>query len=246
MGPVALLGSGEYTPAMNEVDRFLLDMAAGAGPYRVALLPTASGLEDGSPARWNALGVRHFEALGVRDIVPSAIIDRSGATDPANAQALAGCSLYYLSGGNPRHVIDSLGGTPSWEAILTAHQHGAAVAGCSAGAMAMNAYTVSVRQLRTTGQGSWSPSLGLVPNVVVLPHFDRMAGFVGEGAVRDLLSQVPDGCTVVGIDEDTALVRIKLPNVGLARWRVMGRQCVTIFEHGQARERVSNGQEIDL
>ncbi len=43
-GPVALVGSGEYLPQMNEIDRMLLD-SLGEGPKRVALLPTASGLE---------------------------------------------------------------------------------------------------------------------------------------------------------------------------------------------------------
>lgn len=44
-GTVALLGSGEYLPVMNEIDTYLLQTIGGAPAARVALLPTASGLE---------------------------------------------------------------------------------------------------------------------------------------------------------------------------------------------------------
>ncbi len=66
-GPVALVGSGEYTPAMVDTDRELLSLIGGAADARVALLPTASGLEPGRPAYWNNLGLDHFRNLGVLD-----------------------------------------------------------------------------------------------------------------------------------------------------------------------------------
>lgn len=50
-GALALVGSGEYLPQMDQIDRFLLDTIGGAAGAKVVLLPTASGLELGSPER---------------------------------------------------------------------------------------------------------------------------------------------------------------------------------------------------
>ena len=63
-GAIALVGSGEFTPAMVEVDRGLL-AATGRHRARVVILPTASW-PDGEAVflRWAAMGVEHFEGLG--------------------------------------------------------------------------------------------------------------------------------------------------------------------------------------
>ena len=58
-GAVALVGSGEYLPQMDDVDQALLS-TLGDGPHTVALLPTASALEPGMPQHWNGLGLATF------------------------------------------------------------------------------------------------------------------------------------------------------------------------------------------
>ncbi len=59
-GVIALVGSGEFTPAMAEVDRALL-AATGRDRPRVAIMPTASW-PDGEAVfkRWTAQGEAHF------------------------------------------------------------------------------------------------------------------------------------------------------------------------------------------
>lgn len=238
-GAVALVGSGEYTDAMNETDRYLLNPLGGAPAARVALLPTASGLEPGSPTRWNAMGRAHFAALGVRDIRQVTIIDRASANDPAQVELLRGANFFYFSGGMPGHIIESLRGTEALRVILDAYAAGAHLAGCSAGAMALAGQTISVRSAMAGGAPQWTPALGIVPGLIVFPHFDRMAGFLGQEAFRNIVRSAPDGSTPVGVDEDTALVRIALSAggdaPGKARWRVMGRQTVTVFEPAGSR-----------
>lgn len=232
-GAVALVGSGEYTDAMNDTDRYLLETLGGPDAARVALLPTASGLEPGSPARWNAMGQRHFAALGVRDIRPVTILDRATAADPAQVELLRGANFYYFSGGMPGHILESLRGSESLQILLDAYAAGAVLAGCSAGAMALAGQTISVRAAMAGGAPQWTPALGVVPGLVVFPHFDRMSGFMGQEAFQAIIRSAPDGRTPVGIDEDTALVRVALASgaepSGKARWRVLGRQTVTIF-----------------
>ena len=248
LGAVALVGSGEYTDAMNETDRHLIDTLGGPSRVRVALLPTASGLEPGSPKYWNDLGVSHFTALGVSETRPAWILDARTAHDPAQLELLREANFYYFSGGNPQHVISSMRGSPAWEIISAAYANGAVLAGCSAGAMAMSGYTLSLR-LAFSGNGpvEFVESLAVVPHVIVFPHFDRILGRIGAAALRTRLVKAPQGAIPIGVDEDTALVRIALPGPdGKAKWRVMGRQTVTIFWPGSAPQALHIGDEVAL
>ena len=247
-GPIALVGSGEYLAVMNEPDAYLLERLGGAGSARVVLLPTASGLEDHGPAYWNGLGKHHFHTLGVREVRATSIIDRASAADPAQLALLEDADFYYFSGGDPQHVIETLRNSPAWEIIKTAHEQGAILAGSSAGAMALSGYTISVRQVLAGGKPTWVESLGLLPRLVVFPHFDRMANFVDQALFQALLSTLPSDVVAVGIDEDTALVRIEAPTssgpLAEARWQVMGRQTVKVFERGMAPRVLQTGAEI--
>jgi len=233
---------------MNEPDAYLLEQLGGAGSARVVLLPTASGLEDHGPAYWNGLGKHHFHTLGVREVRATSIIDRTSAADPAQLALLRDADFYYFSGGDPQHVIETLRNSPAWEIIKTAHEQGAVLAGSSAGAMALSGYTISVRQVLAGGKPAWVESLGLLPHLVVFPHFDRMANFVDQALFQELLSTLPHDVVAVGIDEDTALVRIEAPAsaepLAKARWQVMGRQTVRMFEREMAPRILQSGAEI--
>lgn len=229
-GVLALVGSGEFTPAMDAVDRTLL-AATGRERPRVAIVPTASW-PDGQDVfhRWAAQGEAHFGALGAEP-TPVLLTGRDTADDPALVDALAGADLVYLSGGKPGHLLAALSGTPAGDALRSAHAAGAVVAGCSAGAMVLGG-----RQLRVGGRGSlqlpvgWDDALGLVPGVVVVPHYDAIA----EALIVPIVLAAPAGTTVVGIDEDTAAVG----RDGV--WQVRGRGRVTVW-HGRRRERHRDG-----
>lgn len=233
-GALALVGAGEYTDAMLETDTALLATIGGASGARVALLPTASGLEPDSPAYWNKLGLEHFRKLGVSDIRATLILDRASADDPAQVALLRDVDFYYFSGGNPQHLISSLRGSAAWDVIAQGQAEGAALAGCSAGAMAMSGYTLPLRAmlsgLITGAPGDWLPALATVPQVVVFPHFDRMPSAVREPTLRRLAKAAPAGVSLVGVDEDTAFVRLEpMATVGAQTWRVMGRQSVHLY-----------------
>ena len=247
-GTVALVGSGEYLDVMNEVDRYLLDTIGGAGVAHVALLPTASGLEPNGPSSWNKLGLQHFKQLGVQDVRATQIIDRERAFDTAQVELLQGANFFYFSGGNPQHVIETMQDSPAWNVIKTAYERGAVLAGCSAGAMMMGGYTISIRQAMQGSAMDFVPALGIVPQVIVFPHFDRMAGFLSQSRFKDLLRAVPADTTVRGVDENTALVRIE-PNEEItqpARWRVIGSQTVSVFSRDGGVRKLGVGEEVEV
>src|SRR3954452_11658343 len=149
-GPVALVGSGEYLPVMEEVERGLLH----GRPRRFVQLATAAAPEGPeSLARWHALGKAAAARLGVEQVVIP-VVDRLSADDPALAALVGGAGLVYLSGGNPPFLATTLRGTLVWQAIYDAWQSGAALAGCSAGAMALAANVPDIRHpLRGTEDG---------------------------------------------------------------------------------------------
>src|SRR2546423_1673691 len=129
-GPLAMLGSGEYTPAMDETDLALLDRSGGRAAARVVVLPTAAGLEEpSSPRQWLQRGLDHFARLGVQvDGVP--ILTRADAHDHQWLTLLEAATLIYFSGGSPQYLVEMLSGTPAWATIVARHGQGAALAGC--------------------------------------------------------------------------------------------------------------------
>ena len=132
-GPVALVGSGEFLEVMTAVDAGLL---AGR-PKKVAVLPTAASLEgEERVGWWLDLARRHYEAMEV-ECVPVPVSSRADADDAGMAGLVEGAGLVYLSGGDPHHLASTLRGSLVWDAVLAAWHGGAALAGCSAGAMAL-------------------------------------------------------------------------------------------------------------
>ena len=213
-GPLALVGSGEYLPVLAEVERFLL---AGRPPRFVQLATAAAPEGPASVARWHELGRASAERLGVQQVVVP-VVDRVSADDEELAGLVEGAGLVYLSGGNPPFLAQTLRDTAVWRAIEAAWQAGAALAGCSAGAMALSDHVPDLRHPVRAAE----PGLGAVPHLRVLPHFDRFAGRVPDLLLTRLV-ETPPGVTVLGIDEDTALVG------GPYDWQVMGRQSVWVL-----------------
>ena len=223
-GPIALVGSGEYLPVMADIEGALI---AGRAPRYVQLATAAAPEGDESLARWHRLGREQAERLGVEQVIVD-VRDRADADDPAHAAAIEGAGLVYLSGGNPAYLAETLRDTAVWRAIVDAHAGGAALAGCSAGAMALSDWAPRMRELNAVEP----TGLGLVPHVRVIPHFDRMLSWVPD-VLRNALLRLPEGSTLLGIDEDTALVG------GPHEWTVQGRQSVWVLGHGHRQEHPS-------
>lgn len=223
-GPVVLVGSGEFTPSMEAVDAELL-AATGRPRPRVAVVPTASW-PDGPAVfeRWAEMGTLHFERLGA-EVEQVLIRDRATADDDANAHALGEADLIYLSGGKPDHLLAAFAGSASWAAATRAHAAGAILAGCSAGAMVLAGRQFAFRGGKLPFPLRWDAGLGVVPGIAVIPHYDAFP----EPLSATIVLQAPPDVTVLGIDEETALVGRD------GAWQVRGRGRVTLWRH---RERI--------
>jgi cyanophycinase len=208
-GPVALVGSGEYLPQMAEIEARLL---AGRPPRYVQLATAAFPEGPTVVQRWHDLGRAQARRLDVEAVVVD-VGDRADAEDPERAALVAGAGLIYLSGGNPGYLADTLRDTAVWAAIVAAWWSGAALAGCSAGAMALTSWVPSLRNPIKGG----TVGLGLLPHLRVIPHFDAFAARIPDLLTRFLLPDEGE-VTVIGVDEDTAFVG------GPQDWTVEGRQ----------------------
>jgi len=230
--PVALVGSGEYLPIMTEIEQELI---AGRAPRYVQLATAAAPEGDESLARWHRLGREQAERLHVEQVVVD-VRTREDAESRRWAEEIAGAGLIYLSGGNPAFLAETLRGTAVWHAIVAAHEQGAALAGCSAGAMALSEWAPRMRDLVHPNQPT---GLGLVQHVRVIPHFDKMLGWMPD-MLRNAFLHKPETTALVGIDEDTALV-----SVGAGEWEVRGRQSVWVLGPG-ARVEHAAGTRLTL
>jgi cyanophycinase len=220
---LALVGSGEYLPGMDAVDRYLVDQLSGE--VRVACLPTAAGTEGSQRiAYWNDLGVSHFQSLGVAvQAIP--ITNRQEAEDKSLAARIRESNFVYLSGGKPDYLFDTLRDTPSWQAILDVLAGGGVLAGCSAGAMVLGEKIAWGKRGRT--------AFNLLPGTVIVPHYDEIPAVMKSG-VRTL---VGNRYTLLGVEGFTALV------INGESRRVVGQGGVTVWNK-QAKRRYQAGEEV--
>jgi cyanophycinase-like exopeptidase len=201
---------------MQEVEANLI---AGRNPKYVQI-PTAAAPEgESSLHHWITLGKAQAERIGVEAVCVIAH-DRNDADDPRIAEQVRGAGLIYLSGGNPSFLANTLRDTLLWREIEAAWRDGAALAGCSAGAMALADHIPTLRLPTHTATSGF----GLLPHIRVLPHFDKMFARLPDFMTKFM--KVPEGVSVVGIDEDTAIVG------GPFEWEVQGRQSAWLFIDG--------------
>ena len=235
-GLVALLGSGEYLPVMNDVDAYLLaNCGANGRKPRVVCLPTAAGREgDASVNRWSNMGVEHFKRLGA-DVRAGPVIDTESANDLEHAAAVEEADVVYFSGGNPAYLHQTMKDSLVWKSAQKVWERGGVYAGCSAGAMIL---AREIPDFRAMGLRSIS-AFGVVPVAFVMPHFDAIPIF-GKPMVATLRKRLKDGEMMVGVDEDTAIVG-KLGE----EWTVMGTAKAHTFTKGESKS-YSAGEKFSL
>jgi cyanophycinase len=217
---IALVGSGEYLPPIEPVDRFLLDQLSGTP--RVVCLPTAAGTEGAERIQyWSDLGERYFQNLGV-EVRSLPVIDQPSANDPDMAAIVQSANYIYLSGGHPNYLLNTIKDSLIWQMIQEVLAHGGLLAGCSAGAMIMGE--------RIPGFPRFQQAFNLVPGTIV-PHFDE----VPRNLVKIIKLIVGKRSPLIGIEGSTALF------VKDGIYRVIGAGRVTIWNN-KGEIRYSDGQ----
>lgn len=190
-GLVCLQGGAEFGPDCQKMDAGLLRRAGG--PVVVTALAGAVGCEYRSA---NDNGVRHFRALGASDVVaaPDAREDREAAL-----AVLRRARLLVLPGGSPSRLLAALRSTGVDRVVADLLAAGGVVSGSSAGAMVLCGWTV----LPDHPGPAVQRGLGVVPDVLVLPHW---SGDARADWLRAVEAAVPPEVEVLGIPEQSGVL----------------------------------------
>ena len=210
-GKIALVGGDEFRAGCEEMDRAVLKATGQAQP-RVLVVPTAAA--DYSPSKAAFNGVAYFSGLGA-EALPLMVLRSADADDEDLLSPVDAAHVVYLTGGDPRHLLDTLSGSLFYDKLLAARRRGTILAGSSAGAMVLGSW-MSYR--------GWTDALGIVDGVAVLPHHERSDP---DQVAEELASSAPAGALVLGIDAKTGCFG------GPGGWQVLGPGAVTLYNRGR-------------
>ena len=228
MGYILLEGGAEFGGKMAHPDQRALELAGGLDVL-ISIIPTAAAPDD-NHRRAGGNGKRWFQGLGATNVDVLPLIDRVSANDPAIVDTLKKSRMMYLLGGFPHYLGQTLLKSNAWQAIVTAYESGAVIAGSSAGAMVLCEYYYN------PADDNIVEGLGLVEGACIIPHHDTS----GKSWANRLKRLLPE-TILVGIDEQTGMI-----NDGpLGRWQVYGKGEVTLYRQGVIR-RFTSGDPFDL
>jgi cyanophycinase-like exopeptidase len=248
---LALIGGEEFSDGFEDVHASLL-AELGGGKKKIVFLPTCAA-DDGAEAvdYWCGIAREKLGALGATVETPR-VVDTSSANEARNVQIIADADWIYLGGGYPHVAMKILPGTRALEAIHAAAKRGALISGASGGAMLMcgRSWVITPAMAEEIGKfwesgvpSDWEPPeiqpldcLALVPRTTCSPHFNRV--FTWKWIDRGV---IPPGFTMIGIDEQTALVSLENP-----AWQVRGRGGVTLIRADRTFRRYAAGETLDL
>ena len=215
-GAIALVGSGEYSVQMQELETQLLHRAISRGKRNTFIqIPTASSHEGyASHEKWKRLGQEQSDRIG-SECVYLPIHEREDAFNAEFVDAIKDAGLIYFSGGDPHRVAEIYRDSPVWQKIVEEWRTGTSLAGCSAGAMAFGGSIMGLRR------SQHSEGLALLPDIEVIPHYDKMLGWLPDRVAAFIAQSITRG-TLLGIDENTALVLTDA-------WRRYGRGKVHVL-----------------
>jgi hypothetical protein len=243
IGALALVGSGEYLPVMQDLESALINSGISNGkPNRFLQIPTAAGEESEDRLKfWESRGADQARRIGaVPDFLP--IFNRGDAFNVNFISRVKDAALIYFSGGDPGYLANTIRDTPLWDEIKKNWLAGASLAGCSAGAMAFSSDVPNFFRMKEEG----IPGLNVIPHLRPIPHYNKFFGWIPDSAAK-IVMKAPDGTMIIGIDEDTALVTglddktLLLEN----NWQVYGAGSVHILS-GAPTARFAAGQLVNL
>ncbi len=211
---LALVGGDEFNPGNEEQDQLL---ASAARPGPAFVVPTAAGRQHPEVAVEHATG--WFKRFGI-ELEELPVLKRTDANSKALAERARGGGFFYLVGGDPGLVVEVLRSSRVWSSIFEAWLGGAALAGSSAGAMALCGNTLIRASWPNRFNRRPAGGLGVLPDTAVLPHFETFGHRWIESAQKEL-----PGTTLLGIDERSAAVW-----TDAGRWRAVGPGSVTVIK----------------
>lgn len=245
LGQIVLFGSGETSPSGRKIFNTVLE-PMGDAPV-IALVETPAGFELNSE---QVIGrVAAFLEQKLQNYHPriQTIHARSRSTrlspdNPEIVSPMLTAEMIFMGPGSPSYAVRQLQGSLAWWYLLARHRLGAVVALASAAVVAASAYALPVYEIYKVGEElHWKPGLDLFSSfglpLVFIPHWNNQDGgaeldtsrcFMGKSRFIHLIQMLPPDLTIMGIDENTALIM----DLHAGICRVMGLGGVTLIHTG--------------
>jgi hypothetical protein len=251
-GTIALIGSGELSGTMVETHKRLL---ANIKSGDLALfLDTPAGFQENV----DLISKRAVEYFNQKVLHEMRIASLKSAEAAKSEQAdeffsLLGRAGYVLIGpGSPTYNVRQLEATPVPTLLSAMINRGGCLVAASAAALSVGSYTLPVYEIYKVGESlHWVAGLNIIGNLgldlVVIPHWNNAEGgnhdtrfcYMGEKRFTALEAMLPQGTTILGIDEHTVCILDFAAEAAL----VEGLGRVTV-RHGSFETCFSRGEEI--
>lgn len=219
-GTLIVIGGHEEKSAEGDCE-ILKEVAGRASRTKgnLLIITAATSLPEEVGAEYTAI----FRKLGVSRLDVLDVRSREEAQRPEALEKMRQASLVFFTGGDQLRITSQMGDSPVYQCMNELYQHGATIAGTSAGAAAMP------ETMLIAGPGDESneisaigmaPGLALIHGVVIDSHFAERGRF---GRLLGAVAQNPRNLGL-GIDENTAVV------VHGHEFRVIGAGAVYVMD----------------
>ncbi len=205
-GNLVIIGGGSRTPLIVQA---LLETAKLNKNDYIAVLPMSSEEPD--------TGYYYFKT-DLEKACSNTIADLNFTGDKTNNKqwldSLKHAKLIFITGGDQVRFMKAVLHTPVYDAIHTAYNNGATIAGTSAGAAVMSKHMITGNQLLgdtsysatfnklRSGNIEFNEGLGLLDSVIVDQHFVVRSRY---NRLLSALAAFPK-FMCIGIDESTAII----------------------------------------
>ncbi len=244
-GPVIIFGSGETSPGGRRAYEWLLRRVDS--PARIAILETPAGFEPNSPqvagqvAEFLRVRLQNY-TMDIRVIPARKKGTPHSPDDPQIVAPMLDSDVTFLGPGSPTYAVRQLHESRAWNLLRAQHRLGAAIILASAASVAASRYALPVYEIYKVGLDlHWQDGLDLFGDfglpLLFIPHWNNNSGgdgldtsrcYMGQARFQELLALLPGPVTVVGIDEETALII----DPQAAQCSVLGKGGVTIVPDG--------------
>jgi cyanophycinase-like exopeptidase len=225
-GYLILNGGDAFSPRCKEIDHTWLQLIRGHTRPRLVVVPAATVEKTQRVADKT---MRYFNYLGT-------FAEYKMITDPLSAntrseyEVLDKVEAIVLTDGSPVDFVARLRGTHTEAALHRTLQRTAALMATGASAMGIGAvYWLG---------GMWEPGLGIAPHLAILPHHQLARMRL---TPERLLADLPEGVTLIGIDDTTAL--FCYPDDS---YEVKGEGTVVVYRSVEEQDEYSSGNRFKL
>ena len=258
-GPMLLFGSGETLPASGKAYEYLAK-TLNSHPT-ISILETPAGFQLNSQRV--AEEIAEFLAKRLQNYKPAIKViaaRRKGgkfSTDDASIlEPLLTANWMFMGPGSPTYAVKNLQDSLTYDYFRALHQRGSIISLASAAVLAISKFTIPVYEIYKVGEDPfWAEGLDLLGdfglNITFVPHWNNHDGgkeldtsrcFMGRERFEAMADELPVSTSIVGIDEQTALLLDFEHQDGC---RVFGKGGIHILRKGRNTE-IHGGETFEL